>query len=239
MGNGNLASSVAPNPQRRVGNHVRRAGTIEGTLDLPPCLTLGQLPRLNSAIKIPRGVSQVAATLAHTRRWRTFFDVFAPANTAERIRMLSQYGHGSVAYQTSDSPAAYTAEACDYCAAMRKCSGVATLGAGALGASDPRIHALDATYPWGRLMRPSSATTSDVPAPARGMRPSTLRSLRPSNDCYSNRAPLNTQLHCAPATPKYASRRRTMFSLDAKSTTPAQRRHCFVPCVMEEGRAFG
>eukprot|EP00873_Tetraselmis_striata_P019278 jgi/Tetstr1/439542/TSEL_027971.t1 len=113
-----LASSVAP-----VGNHVRMAA-----------------PRLNSAIKTPKGLSRVAATLAHTRRWCTFFDVFALAYTPEQIRMLSQSGHGSVAYLTSDTPAPYTADACDYRAAMCKCSGVATLGAGALASEDTCPH---------------------------------------------------------------------------------------------------
>eukprot|EP00873_Tetraselmis_striata_P018965 jgi/Tetstr1/439229/TSEL_027671.t1 len=115
------------------------ACTIEGTLDLSPRLTLGQLPRMfNSAIKNSKGLFHfyVAATLAHSRLWRTFFDVFAQANTAERVCMMSKSGHGSVAYQTYDTPA----DACDYRPAMRKCSGVASLGAGALESENTCPH---------------------------------------------------------------------------------------------------
>eukprot|EP00873_Tetraselmis_striata_P010115 jgi/Tetstr1/430379/TSEL_020190.t1 len=128
-----MASTVAP-----VGNPVDRAGdTTTGTLDLPPMLIiLGELPSLNSAIDEAKGLRKVAAVLSHTRKWRVFFDLYITATLPERIRLLSQSGHGSVTYLTSDTPAAYAVEPEPYRVALRKCCGIAALGDSPLGLED-------------------------------------------------------------------------------------------------------
>mmetsp|Transcript_45667 Transcript_45667/g.114269 ORF Transcript_45667/g.114269 Transcript_45667/m.114269 type:complete len:422 (-) Transcript_45667:453-1718(-) len=131
-----MASTVAP-----VGNPVDRAGdTTTGTLDLPPRLTLGELPSLNSAIDEAKGLRKVAAVLSHTRKWRVFFDLYKTATLPERIRLLSQSGHGSVTYLTSDTPAAYAVEPEPYRVALRKCCGIAALGDSPLGLEDSCPH---------------------------------------------------------------------------------------------------
>eukprot|EP00873_Tetraselmis_striata_P036234 jgi/Tetstr1/456498/TSEL_043221.t1 len=131
-----MAPTVAP-----VGNPVDRAGdTTTGTLDLPPRLTLGELPSLNSAIDEAKGLRKVASVLSHTRKWRVFFDMYKTATLPERIRLLSQSGHGSVTYLTSDTPAAYAVEPEPYRVALRKCCGIAALGDSPLGLEDSCPH---------------------------------------------------------------------------------------------------
>eukprot|EP00873_Tetraselmis_striata_P042122 jgi/Tetstr1/462386/TSEL_007392.t1 len=66
--------------------------------------------------------------------------MYRTATLPERIRLLSQSGHGSVTYLTSDTPAAYAVEPEPYRVALRKCCGIAALGDSPLGLEDSCPH---------------------------------------------------------------------------------------------------
>eukprot|EP00873_Tetraselmis_striata_P019349 jgi/Tetstr1/439613/TSEL_028037.t1 len=125
-----------------MAGEIADAGHIHASLPhCPSCkLTLGELPSLNSAIDEEKGLRKVAAVLSHTRQWRVFFDLYRTATLPERIRLLSQSGHGSVTYLTSDTPAAYAVEPEPYRVALRKCCGIAALGDSPLGLEDSCPH---------------------------------------------------------------------------------------------------
>lgn len=66
--------------------------------------------------------------------------MFKAATLPERIRLMSHYSHGRVAYLTFDTPATYDAEPEPYRVALRKCCGIAALGDSPLRPEDSCPH---------------------------------------------------------------------------------------------------
>lgn len=104
---------------------------------------LDELPSLNAAIKEPKGTRKEWTPRffrTRTSKWRAVFDIFKAATLPVRKRLLTQSGHGTVAYLTSHTPAAYATVSELYCVARCKCSGVAALGDSPLCPEDSCPH---------------------------------------------------------------------------------------------------
>ena len=85
--------------------------------------------RQASAIKLSHRIS-------HLVSWRSFFDLYSSAPCAERIRLLSHSGRGSVAFLTADTPRGYEAHPEIHRASVRRAVGLATLGSTSLSTAD-------------------------------------------------------------------------------------------------------